>query len=248
MSNKFLGSGIPFYYGTTHQIIVAFAKLFSDIKIETEGTIITVPIVYSAREKFISKLYERPDNKTLTVDTVLPRMGFDDVSLSFSPERSLNKMQEIKSKNVKTQNTHMFNRIPYDMNFELVIATKNKEDDIRIAEQIYPSFNPAINVTINDVKDFDIETDILIKMDSVSVTTDYEGSYKSKRTIIRKFSFTVEMYFYCPYSQSQRIKHVDIKIGDDERQRILSQIKFDVDPETAERDDPHDVIVTVIEG
>ena len=39
--------------------------------------------------------------------------------------------------------------IPYNVNFELAILSKNQDDALQILEQILPHFQPSFNISMN---------------------------------------------------------------------------------------------------
>ena len=44
--------------------------------------------------------------------------------------------------------------IPYNVNFELAILSKNQDDALQILEQILPHFQPSFNITMNLVAEY----------------------------------------------------------------------------------------------
>lgn len=195
-----------FYHKHTKKAIIAFGTIFNQINIrrlDSAGNLsqsIRVPLAYSPKQKFLSRIAQIPDATTRgEVAITLPRMGFEILGFNFDPTRKISPVQ----KNLAVgsgQDANTFKRgfvsTPYDMQMGLYIFAKNQEDALQIVEQILPYFNPDFSVTVNDLPELGIKRDIKIVMDSVAFEDDYEGDFASRRSIIWTMTFTMKLNYY----------------------------------------------------
>ena len=141
--------GQQFYNQTIRKVVVSFGTIFNDIHLvrkDNDGSIIQtmkVPLAYGPRQKFLVRLREDAD-LTKQVAVTLPRIGFEITGLSYDPGRKLNRVQQFKkvkgttAKQLDTQ----YMPVPYNMDFELYILSKQSDDALQIVEQILPYFQP----------------------------------------------------------------------------------------------------------
>lgn len=210
--------GTSFYNQTTRRYVAIFGTLFNNIIIDRKdnsGTVIQamkVPLNYGPMERFLARIEQDPD---LTAPAIrLPRMSFEMVSMTYDPERKLTPMlYSVKGiptndSSVKTQLTPA----PYDLDFQLNIMVKYAEDGTKIIEQILPYFKPEFTVTAKLIDGMDVNVDIPIVLNSVSVEDTYEGSYEDRRAIIWTLNFTLKGYYYGPVLQRKIIKFANTNI------------------------------------
>jgi len=209
--------GQQFYNQTIRKVVIAFGTLFNDIHLvrkDASGTIIQtmkVPLAYGPRQKFLVRLREDAD-LTKQVAVTLPRLGFEITGLSYDPARKLNRVQKfrkVKGDNSKQLDTQ-YMPVPYNVDFELYVLSKQSDDALQIVEQILPYFQPDYTVTINDNTEMGTKRDIPIVLNSVTYEDDYEGDFTSRRSIIYRFSFTTKLYLYGPVTSSKVIKTVQV--------------------------------------
>ena len=209
--------GQQFYNETIRKVVIAFGTMFNDIHLvrkDNNGTIIQtmkVPLAYGPRQKFLVRLREDAD-LTKQVAVTLPRLGFEITGLSYDPARKLNRVQKfrkVKGDNNKQLDTQ-YMPVPYNVDFELYVLSKQSDDALQIVEQILPYFQPDYTVTIKDNIEMDTKRDVPVILNSVSYEDDYEGDFTSRRSIIYRFSFTTKFYLYGPVTSSKVIKTVQI--------------------------------------
>ncbi len=209
--------GQQFYHETTRKVVVAFGTLFNDIHLvrkDNSGTIqqsMKVPLAYGPRQKYLVRLNDDPDLSKSTAVT-LPRIGFEIAGISYDPTRKLQRVQKFKKvKGAKAnQLDTQYMPVPYNIDFELYILSKQSDDALQIVEQILPYFQPDYTVTINDNTDMGIKRDVPVILNSIAYEDDYQGDFASRRAIIYTLSFTAKFYLYGPVTSSKVIKTVQV--------------------------------------
>lgn len=190
-----------FYHKTIRNTIVAFGRLFSNIKFERKNEegeteqIINVPIAYSQKEKWMHSVEMNP-NETRGVYTTLPRIGFEILGYSYDSSRKLQRMNRMMKDVDNQKRNHLFTPVPYNIDISLYFATKTQEDSLQILEQILPAFTPEYTISINAIPDFDIVQDVPIILQSVTVQDDYEGDMETRRFVIHTLSFQAKINLY----------------------------------------------------
>lgn len=191
-----------FYHETIRNIIIAFGKLFSNIKIarkNTSGVIeqtLHVPISYSQKEKWVHSIEANPDGER-GVYTTLPRLGFEILGYNYDPTRKLPRMNTISCvRDNNTSGQRVFTPAPYNIELALYFATKNQEDALQILEQILPTFTPEYTLAIKTVPELNIVDGIPFILNSVSVQDDYEGDLETRRFVIHTLNFTAKVNLY----------------------------------------------------
>tara|TARA_B100000085_G_scaffold278181_1_gene299612 strand:- start:3145 stop:3939 length:795 start_codon:yes stop_codon:yes gene_type:complete len=199
-------------------VVVAFGTLFNTIQLHKKdgsGNIVQsmkVPLAYGPKQKWLSRLTEDP-NLSKKVAVTLPRIGFEISGIAYDPARKLQKTVKVKKVADGIDNNQVksgFMPVPYNINFELYVLSKNSDDALQIVEQILPFFQPDYTVTMKEIPELDIIRDVPIILNSVGYEDDYEGSFTSRRSIIYTLSFTAKYYMYGPVSASNVIRRVQV--------------------------------------
>ena len=239
--------GQQFYHETTRKIVVAFGTLFNDIHLvrkDNSGVIqqsMKVPLAYGPRQKYLVRLADDPDLSKQTAVT-LPRIVFEIAGLSYDPTRKLQRVQKFKKvKGAKaSQLDTQYMPVPYNIDFELYILSKQSDDALQIVEQILPYFQPDYTVTINDNTDMGVKRDVPVILNSIAYEDDYQGDFASRRAIIYTLSFTAKFYLYGPVTSSKVIKTVQVdQYTDlpDQSPRREQRYSVTPNPTTADADD-----------
>ena len=172
--------GSYFYNESLRKCIIAFGSLFNDIYI-TRKTAAGV------------------EAQTLKVPLAYgPKQKF---MVRLDPPPNLDKALI----HMSTQYTP----VPYNVNFELFVMTKNSDDGIQIVEQILPFFQPEYTVTINEVPEMAVIRDVPIVLNSIGYEDTYTGSFTERRAIIYTFNFVAKAYVYGPVTTSKPITKVE---------------------------------------
>jgi hypothetical protein len=210
-----------FYHATTRKLVTAFGTLFNNIYIERtdEGVTkkIKVPLIYSPKEKFIHRLNLDID-KTM-IQTVLPRMGFSITGISYDAERKKNSLNKRWKQEIGTNDEvtfqYRYEDVPYNIDFELYIYTRNIDDGLQIVEQILPFFVPDFTITIKPkVLDNSLEkVDIPIILNQVIPNEVYNESFSEDTRVLNwDLQFTAKTNFYGPVRNSSSIIK-DVKVN-----------------------------------
>lgn len=210
-----------FYFQLTRKYVILFGTMFNNIifvktnrltgeEIERQR----VPILYAPKEKYIARLQSDPD-LTRELQIVLPRMSFDLTGVSYDATRKLNSMLKNPRANTASRAVSQYMGVPYDLNFELNIYTRNIDDGTQIVEQILPYFNPDYTVTINSIPELGFLKDVPIILNSVSNQLEHEGNFDAVRYVTWKLEFTMKGYYYGPISHTNLIRKVEANIYND---------------------------------
>ena len=229
-----------FYWGTIRKAIVAFGNMFNNItiqRVDADGNVVQlqkVPLSYSPKQKFLTKIRQQPNVDTQNVQVLLPRMGFEMVSLDYDPNRKISPIQQSRTINSSTAANAQYAPTPYNINVILYVYAKNQDDALQVIEQILPYFNPDYNLTIKAVPQLNIKNDLPIILNSIGFEDDYEGDLTTRRSIIWTLSFVMKLNFYGPVSKQGIIKKTTSNIFNDAELTSQQQIiTVQPDPVTA---------------
>jgi hypothetical protein len=229
-----------FYWGTIRKAIVAFGSMFNNITIQrtdADGNVVQlqkVPLSYSPKQKFLTKIRQQPNVDTQNVQVLLPRMGFEMISLDYDPNRKISPIQQSRTINSSSAANAQYAPTPYNINVILYVYAKNQDDGLQVIEQILPYFNPDYNLTIKAVPQLNIKNDLPIILNSIGFEDDYEGDLTTRRSIIWTLSFVLKLNFYGPVSKQGVIKKTTSNIFNDRELTSQQQIiTVQPDPVTA---------------
>jgi len=135
-------------------------------------------------------------------------MGFEITGISYDASRKQNSLLKAARSNTTTHVTASYMGVPYDINFQLNIYTRNIDDGTQIVEQILPFFNPDFTVSTNMIPDLGALKDVPIILNNVSNDIQYEGDFDSVRYVNWTLNFTMKMYYYGPISYPKIIRTV----------------------------------------
>lgn len=239
-----------FQHSSIRKIVVAFATLFNGYEIQKpDNTLVEVPIQWSSKQKWYTKLQQDKDKDNLQAIT-LPRMGFVISSIVYDFNRkvsSLNKLAFNQPTDAdKLQLT--YTPAPYNITFDLFIATRTIDEGLQLIEQIVPFFTPSFNITIEELDGLNIERDIPIKLDGVNMDLNTEGSFDGDDMKIWDLQFSCEIDLYKNFNDKSIIKKVVIDMHptmEDNEESIVSRNTAEVDPSTAFIEDPYEILKSI---
>jgi hypothetical protein len=137
-----------FYHKALRKTILSFLDVFNNIKIaklNKDGSIrkyVDVPINFAPKEKFYSFLYNHTHAKRY------PRMAAEITSIEYDSERKSGAQERIPVKEEGTNLQYYISPAPYNVSFELKVATEYITEMEQIASQILPFFDNHIYSTI----------------------------------------------------------------------------------------------------
>ena len=204
--------GHQFYHQALRKYIIMFGNMFNDIYINrtnNSGTTIQnfkVPISYGPKEQWLARLNADPNLDT-PVAIQLPRMSFEITSMSYAPDRTVNKLQRnvaISDGNntLRSQSTP----VPYDISISLYGMFAGNEDAIQVVEQILPFFRPEWTNTVKLVPEMGHYFDVPTVLTDMSIEDTYEADFQARRAIIYTFNFTVKGLLFGPVSKKGIIR------------------------------------------
>ena len=218
-------NGLTYYHGTIRKTIVAFGRLFSDIKIareNTDGTVaqtVAVPLAYAPKEKWLLRIDSDP-NLTNNTYTSLPRLSFEIMGYSYDASRKTNKMQNIQCTDETTSANPIRKSVlapaPYNIDINLYVLTKTQEDAFQIIEQILPTFNPEYSLAINALPSLEIVTHIPVILNGITMEDNYDGQFTERRFVVHTLSFTVKTALFGPVQDQNLITTVKANVTQQE--------------------------------
>ena len=232
-----------FYHGSTRKIIVAFGTIFDNITVvRKDAKVIKVPLTYASKEAFFVVLKQNASLNKINSIT-LPRMGFIITNMGYDFERKHSSIAKFNSESVDSLHRQkMFMPVPYNLNIQLSVYSRNMDDGLQILEQILPFFKPSFNITIDELSDMGVMRDIPIILDTINHEDSSEGvTGESVRLLRWDLDFTIKANFYGPVKNQSIIKHVYVDYHTSKdgeyQEKIDEQYKVSVDPDTANFDD-----------
>lgn len=228
-----------FYNRTIRKIVVSFGTLFNDlvlVRYNKAGTQeyerMRVPLIYSSKEKFITRLQSDP-TLTKSIATTLPRISFEMIGIEYDNSRKQQSLVKNVSVNPNGGFNTQFAPIPYNFNFTMSIYVRNQEDGTQILEQILPFFTPDFTVTVDLVPGMDQKYDMPIILNSATPDIQYEGDMLDTRVVIWTLEFTVKAFIFPPVKHSNNIiRQANTNIFIDNQVRDAQKVYVDMNTGT----------------
>lgn len=227
-------SNAYFYHQLLRKYVIIFGNMFSNITVvrknkDTGQEIkrVKVPLIYGPKEKYITRIESDPDLQR-GIGTILPRMSFEISGISYDATRKQNSLLKMAKGESASKVNSMYMGVPYDVNFDLIIYTRNIDDGTHIVEQIMPFFNPDYTVTADTVPEMGFLKDIPIILNNVTPRVEYEGNFDSVRYVYWTLNFTLKGYFYGPVTQPKIIRDSIVNIYNDVTLGNIIKINTDV--------------------
>ena len=247
--------GKHFYHQSLRRLVIAFGTIFNNIVIhrkDSSGNVVQslkVPLAYSPKEKFITRLDQQADLDSREVAITLPRMGFEIAGIAYDATRKLQKLGKVRA--VKSSSPsimdYQYNPVPYNISFNLYSFTATAEGGLQIIEQILPYFQPDYTVTINTIPSMNIKRDVPIILNNVNYEDNYDGAYTQRRAVTYTLGFTAKTYLYGPVYSQRVIKETQADMytdttGTEKREERIIVVP---DPTTANADDDFGFTTTI---
>ena len=223
--------GNYYYHQIFRKSIIAFGTVFNNILVKRKDPSrkdaeslesYKVPIQYGPTQKYLAMIAAEPTPERQSMQISLPRISFEIKGLNYDAGRKLvptqfsrtvpKKGDDAEGKGVQYS---QYLPVPYNLEIEMSIMSKNQDDGLQVLEQILPHFHPSLNVSIVVIDETHEERDIAIVLNGVGYTDDYEGDYTTRRTLVWTLNFTVKTYLFGPVSASKDIRKVTLDYRSD---------------------------------
>ena len=236
-----------FYHQIFRKSIIAFGTCFNNILVKRKSPdrkekdnleVFKCPIQYGPYQKYLAMIAAEPTPERQSMQISLPRMSFEIKGLNYDGTRKLTPTQmarivpaEGKDAEGRPVQYSQYMPVPYNLEIELAILSKNQDDGLQILEQILPQFHPSLNVSIVVIDETHEERDIAIVLNGVGYQDDYEGDYSTRRTLIWTLNFTVKTYLFGPVSAQRDIRKVTIDYRSDIVKRP-AEMRYTAEPKS----------------
>ena len=202
-----------YYYGCFRKTIIQLANIFNNIKVakyDESGTItkyITVPLKFATKDKMFMSI---EDNKRTRP---LPMMALSMYGITHDPMRIPGKAQQITiNKDTTNSNANTFIvPSPYNLDFQITIATKYMAEMDQILEQILAYFNPFVYIRIKFDEIPGQAFDVRILFTSATPELQTDLTEQEMRVISWTLYFTCYTYIFTPVSQEGITKNIITK-------------------------------------
>lgn len=208
LSNK------TFYHRLTKKYVTIFGNIFNNISVinfentnNTEIERIKVPIIYSPKEKWVTRLNsDGPLAKQIQV--ALPRMGFEITGMRYAQDRKQITTIKHGYSNTSTQFASQYMGVPWDIDFELSIYARHLDHLYQIIEQIVPYFTPDYTVSlVTLIPAMGLSRDLPVTLGGLNIDIQYEGGQDEVRYAMATLDFTMQAHYFGPVATSALIKH-----------------------------------------
>lgn len=225
----------PFFYQLTKKYIGLFGALFSNLTFirydsdtGTELQRIKVPVDFGDRERYRYRLVDPDYNRSVSI--VLPRLAFTLVGREYDGSRRVNPLLRTpKAVDALTVDAG-YTGVPYNLNFELSIISRNIDDANQILEQILPTFaTQDYTVTALPLPGLGLIKDIPVILNSVQDDIQYDDEYETIRWVNISLNFTMKVYYYGPIQSVSIIKHAFANVFIDPLIQTGATVRVNVD-------------------
>lgn len=209
-----------FYHASVRRYVALFGTIFSDLYIKrtsgdgnSEDTI-KVPIQYASGNMYLKAAQSVQIRENKQISRILPSMAYSLQNIYKDISRKTNPMNRLKGASFDANNQKQFqyNRIPYNLLFDLIIRTKNTDDMLQLVEQIVPAFDGNLSVTIQDSTGVEVEQDIVISLEEISMSDDFDEEMQA-RLIEYKITFELKGYLYKRTQTGLVVKDIDLQFA-----------------------------------
>jgi hypothetical protein len=209
-----------FRHNIIKMIVTGFGTLFNDIwvaKYDANGNELErykVPISYGPKQKFITRLEQETPELIRNFEAYRPRMGFELTNISYDSSRKLTTTRRtVAYTTTEGSMSARYERVPYNLTFQLHVITKNTDEALQILEQILPYFGPDFCITFKNFP-LDAQADVPISIGNVNFTENYEGNFEERKSFTISISFTAKTNLYGPVNTSKVILHTETNFLD----------------------------------
>jgi hypothetical protein len=255
--------GGHFYHAHIRKAVAAFGSLFDDIYVirkDSGGQVLNqtrVPLSYAPKRKYLERIQEMSVGEELErqIAVKLPRMSFEIVALQYDAQRQLPKTNKLRCGTYidgdNTSRLKLYTPVPYMIQFQVNIYSKNQDDALQVVEQILPFFAPQYTLSWKPIDNVDdIVEDIPVALQGVTFIDDFEGPIEQRRTIIYTLEFEMKLSFYGQIDPtgSGIIRTVDGQIINSADLSTMETVRVTPDPIDVGPDSDYGFNVEIIPG
>lgn len=247
-----------FYHEKTRKMVALFGSLFNNIYvIRTDNndqvlSQVKVPLSYAPRRKYLERIEEMNFGEELErqIAIKLPRMSFEIVAFTRDDQRMLPSTNQICGPGGNNGKMRFYTGMPYLIQFQMNVYSKNQDDALQVVEQIIPYFKPQYTLTVNPIDDYpEFKEDIPINLQGITFIDDYEGAVEQRRTIIYTFDFEMKVTYYGPTDGiSSIIRQVDGQLVNPDNGQLFETIRVTPDPIDVSPDSDYGFNCEIIPG
>lgn len=239
-----------FYFGSVRRLAVGFADIFNGIECTMNGKVERVPIFFTPQAywRFYAQDVEqrkRGGAENVNFRNILPRMSWEIVSLQYDPSREKG-FKSCASPTFDGNLDKYFSQMsptPYNIGFQLNIATKKMDTGLQIVEQIIPLFRPQYTIAFKPMEGSNLIHDVPITLDGISPNFAFEGALADYRQQEWNLSFTAKSFIYPPLTDVSVIKKIMATFFNDKEQTDpIVTLTTEVSPLEAQEDESFNII------
>lgn len=239
----------PYYHKSIARVLKAVLDVFNTIDIERyypdtqTSKLYRVPIQFGTMDVIIRKLNESV--KSPPIASVFPRMSieFDRIEVLKSNPNPL--LLHYRSNNGAFTET-MYAGVNIRIHYRMVIVGNKIFELLNILEQIITRFRKHINIPMYDPLGKKSDVSLTLNPDII-FNYDSEWNFGQDRTTAHELNFHTDITVYPPIETAGLIKHIDLDFYEQDSELLLSEMNWDVDPETAGELDTHTETLTKID-
>lgn len=208
-----------FYHSTLRKYVIMFGSMFNDIQIVRKNKdkktvqVLDVPITYGPKQKWVILTRDRVPEKQVAIQ--YPRLSFEITNLTLdTSERGINPLQRNSERSTDPKlDLSQFTPIPYKLNWNLYIVSKNTDDLAQIYEQIVPYFTPDFTNVMHLIPEIDHTFDIPTRIQGIGMEDVYEGEFLDRNSLVWTVMFESDVWFFGPIQKMGPIKRVKIDLN-----------------------------------
>lgn len=201
-----MSSQSQYYYKSIRKNTVQMLNMFNDINIakyKENGSvdkIVQVPIKLADKEKFYYWIYQRDYVK------MLPMMALNLTGMTYDQTRTVDQNQVITT--LKDDAVEgFFAPVPYNIDYQLSVATMFISEMDQILEQIVPWFHPCRTLTI-ELPEIDASYNVKVNVNSITPEHSSELSSEQYRMCRWTINMTSQSYIMKPVRDVNLIRKV----------------------------------------
>lgn len=207
-----------YYTRTSRKILIALLDLFNNIKVynyDSYGnavSFIDVPLKYGPSEKYHQFDLQLRSGKKYYPKVPSMLMTLDSISYDSDRATSVNEIRSLYNPAIDVSYIEDFwsdvQPTPYNFTYSLEIRTESMDHLFQIQENILPFFNPTNHLKIKEFDFLNLERNLRVSMDGVSMDYPKEMSEEESRYFNSTITLNVNAYLYRPIDMGKVIKFV----------------------------------------